>query len=96
MKKFEVLVAENFKKKDIKKIKIKSIGVKIENNLLDINLEDFKFNNYKIKDIINKYKLRKKFYRLKDGTYISLEKNSSLDFLENLTDNIEIEDENLE
>lgn len=96
MKKFEVLVAENFKKKDIKKIKIKSIGVKIENNLLDINLEDFKFNIYEIKDIINKYKLRKKFYRLKDGTYISLEKNSSLDFLENLTDNIEMEDENVE
>lgn len=96
MKKFEVLVAEDFKKKDIKKIKIKSIGVKIENNLLDINLGDFKFNIYEIKDIINKYKLRKKFYRLKDGTYISLEKNSSLDFLENLTDNIEIEDENVE
>ena len=96
MKKFEVLVAEDFKKKDIKKIKIKSIGVKIENNLLDINLEDFKFNIYEIKDIINKYKLRKKFYRLKDGTYISLEKNSILDFLENLTDNIEIEDENVE
>ena len=96
MKKFEVLVAEDFKKKDIKKIKIKSIGVKIENNLLDINLEDFKFNIYEIKDIINKYKLRKKFYRLKDGTYISLEKNSNLDFLENLTDNIEIEDENVE
>lgn len=96
VKKFEVLVAEDFKKKDIKKIKIKSMGVKIENNLLDINLEDFKFNIYEIKDIINKYKLRKKFYRLKDGTYISLEKNSSLDFLENLTDNIEIEDENVE
>ena len=96
MKKFEVLVAEDFKKKDIKKIKIKSIGVKIENNLLDINLEDFKFNIYEIKDIINKYKLRKKFYRLKDGTYISLEKNSSLDFLENLTDNIEIENEDVE
>ena len=59
-------------------------------------MEDFKFNIYEIKDIINKYKLRKKFYWFKDGTYISLEKNSSLDFLENLTDNIEIEDENVE
>ena len=91
MKKFEVLVAEDFKKKDIKKIKIKSIGVKIENNLLDINLEDFKFNIYEIKDIINKYKLKRKFYKLKDGTYISLEKNNSLDFLENVVDNIEID-----
>lgn len=91
MKKFEVLVAENFKKKDIKKIKIKSIGVKIENNLLDIDLEDFKFNIYEIKDIINKYKLKRKFYKLKDGTYISLEKNNSLDFLENVVDNIEID-----
>ena len=91
MKKFEVLVAEDFKKKDIKKIKIKSIGVKIENNLLDINLEDFKFNIYEIKDIINKYKLKRKFYKLKDGTYISLEKNNSLDFLENVVDNTEID-----
>ena len=91
MKKFEVLVAEDFKKKDIKKIKIKSIGVKIENNLLDINLEDFRFNIYEIKDIINKYKLKRKFYKLKDGTYISLEKNNSLDFLENVVDNIEID-----
>ena len=91
MKKFEVLVAEDFKKKDIKKIKIKSIGVKIENNLLDINLEDFKFNIYEIKDIINKYKLKRKFYKLKDGNYISLEKNNSLDFLENVVDNIEID-----
>lgn len=91
MKKFEVLVAKDFKKKDIKKIKIKSIGVKIENNLLDINLEDFKFNIYEIKDIINKYKLKRKFYKLKDGTYISLEKNNSLDFLENVVDNIEID-----
>ncbi len=96
MKKFEVLVTNTFKKREIKKVKIKSIGVKIENSLLNINLEDFKFNIYEIKDIINKYKLKKKFYKLKDGTYISLEKNSSLDFLENLADNIEIDYENVD
>ena len=54
-------------------------------------MEDFKFNIYEIKDIINKYKLKRKFYKLKDGTYISLEKNNSLDFLENVVDNIEID-----
>lgn len=91
MREFEVLVTDNFKKREIKKIKIKTIGVKIENNLLDIDLEDFKFNIYEIKDIINKYKLKRKFYKLKDGTYISLEKNNSLDFLENVVDNIEID-----
>ncbi len=96
MKKFEVLVTNTFKKREIKKVKIKSIGVKIENSLLNINLEDFKFNIYEIKDIINKYKLKKKFYKLKDGTYISLEKNSSLDFLENLADNIEIDYESVD
>lgn len=89
MREFEVLVTDNFKKREIKKIKIKTIGVKIENNLLDIDLEDFKFNIYEIKDIINKYKLKRKFYKLKDGNYISLEKNNSLDFLENVVDNIE-------
>ena len=91
MREFEVMVTDNFKKREIKKIKIKTIGVKIENNLLDIDLEDFKFNIYEIKDIINKYKLKRKFYKLKDGTYISLEKNNSLDFLENVVDNIEID-----
>ncbi|MGN1384842.1 MAG: DEAD/DEAH box helicase [Clostridia bacterium] len=89
MREFEVLVTDNFKKREIKKIKIKTIGVKIENNLLDIDLEDFKFNIYEIKDIINKYKLKRKFYKLKDGNYISLEKNNSLDFLENVVDNID-------
>lgn len=39
MQKFEVMVTDNFKAKEIKQPKIGSVGVKIENNLLTIDLE---------------------------------------------------------
>ena len=39
MQKFEVMVTDNFKTKQIKQPKIGSIGIKVENNLLIIDLE---------------------------------------------------------
>ena len=40
MQKFEVMVTDNFKAKEIKQPKIGTIGVKVENNLLTIDLEN--------------------------------------------------------
>ena len=40
MKRFEVLVTEKFKTKQVRQAKIGNIGVKVENNLLSIDLKD--------------------------------------------------------
>ena len=84
MQYFEVLVTDNFKKKQVRGSKIGSIGVKVENNLLSINLEDLDIDVKELEEIISKYTLKKKYYRLKDGSFIDLQNNKEIDFLEKL------------
>ncbi|MCI9286705.1 MAG: DEAD/DEAH box helicase family protein [Clostridia bacterium] len=96
MQKFEVLVTEDFKQKQIKKPKMTSIGVKIENNLLSINLENLNFDKSELKDILEKYRLKKKYYRLKNGDFLSLEENEDMNFLDSLISGTEISYKELE
>lgn len=84
MEKFEVLATDEFKEKQIKKPKIGVLGVKVENNLLSINLENFNFDKSELNKILEKYKLKKKYYRLKNGDFLSLEENEDINFLDNL------------
>lgn len=84
MQKFEVLVTDEFKEKQIKKPKMGALGVKIENNLLSIDLDNFNFDRAELKEILEKYRLKKKYYRLKNGDFLSLEENEDIDFLDNL------------
>ncbi|MCI9000342.1 MAG: DEAD/DEAH box helicase [Clostridia bacterium] len=84
MQKFEVLATEDFKQKQIKKPKMVALGVKIENNLLNIDLENLNFDKKELKDILNKYHEKQKYYRLKNGDFLSLEQNEDIEFLDNL------------
>lgn len=78
MKKFEVLVTDSFKTREIKKIKLETIGVKIENNLLDIDFSNLNFDIKELKDIIERYKLKKKFYKLKDRNIYIIRAKSNI------------------
>lgn len=91
MKSFEVLVTDSFKIKQIKEPKINNLGVKIENNLLYINLEKLNVEKEELEDILKKYSLKKKYYRLKDGSFLSLENNKELDFLDKLVTGVNID-----
>lgn len=84
MKNFEILATESFKKKEIKTPKISNVGIKIENNLLKINFSEFNFSTSELVEIMEKYKLRKKYYKLNDGSFLNLQENETLDFLEKL------------
>ena len=87
MKKFEVLATEKFKEKEIKEPRISSLGVRIQNNLLEINFDKIDFDPSEISKIMEKYKLKKKFHRLKDGSFVKLdEENSTIDFLGNIAE----------
>ena len=93
MQKFEVLVTDNFKKREIYKPKISSIGVKVENDLLKIDLTKLDFNVEELKEIMQKYTLKKKFHRLKDGSFLELEDSDTIDFINGLLEeNIEYSD----
>lgn len=96
MQEFEVLVTEDFKQKQVKKPKMTSIGVKIENNLLSIDLENLNFDKSELSNILEKYRLKKKYYRLKNGDFLSLEENEDMNFLDSLTSGTEISYKELE
>lgn len=84
MQKFEVMVTDNFKTKEIKQPKIGNIGIRVENNLLNIDLSKLDFDKDEIEEILAKYNIKKRYHRLKDGSFLSLEENSDIEFLNNL------------
>ena len=96
MQKFEVLATENFKSKEIRKPKLGTIGVKVENNLLSIDFKKLNINVDEIKDVMQKYQLKKKYYRLKDGSFLNLEENEDIEFLDKLVTGMDLDYKDLE
>ena len=91
MEKFEVLATDNFKTKEIRQPKLGNLGVKVENDLLSINLENLDLDIEELKDLMEKYKLKKKYHRLKDGSFINLEENEEIDFFDKLITGMDID-----
>ena len=96
MQAFEVMVTDQFKSKQIKQPKIGSIGVKVENNLLTIDLQSLNIDSKELEEIIEKYELKKKYHKLKDGSFISLEENQDIEFLDKLVKGMDISYKELE
>ena len=91
LKHFEILATEKFNAKKMKQAKLSNIGIKIENNLLEIDLSSLNIDTAELIDIMEKYKLKKKYHRLKDGTYLNLVGNENIDFLGRLVTGADID-----
>lgn len=96
MQKFEVMITDNFKSKEIKQPKIGSLGVKVENNLLSIDLEKLNIDIKELQEVMEKYNLKKKYYKLKDGNFVNLEENPDIEFIDKLITGAGIEVKELE
>ena len=84
MNKFEVLATENFKSKEIVRPKIGSLGVRVENNLLSVDLSQLNIDLNELEEIVKKYKLKKKYHRLKNGSFLDLQDSKEIDFIDKL------------
>ncbi len=91
MQKFEVLATEKFKNKQIRHPKIENMGVKVENDLLSIDLKNMDIDSKELQEIMEKYALKKKYHRLKDGSFIDLEENQEIGFLDKLITGMDID-----
>lgn len=94
MQKFEVLVTDKLKNKKIINTKTLNIGVRIENDLLRLDIENLDLSENELKDVLKKYRLRKKYYRLKDGTFLNLE-SSGIETLSKLNESFEISEKDM-
>ena len=90
MSKYEVMITDNFKSKKIKTPQVSSVAVKVENDLLSIDLSKLDFDKSELKEILKRYTLKKKYHRLKDGTFLSLEDSEDLDFITSLMAGLDI------
>ena len=90
------MVTDNFKAREIKQPKIGTIGVKVENNLLTIDLENLNIDVKELEEIMAKYELKKKYYKLKDGSFVNLEENSDIEFIDKLMTGMGIDYKDLE
>ena len=89
MEKFEVLITDKLKNRKIISQKTFNMGVRIENNFLDVDFNDLGLDEDELKDIFKRYKLRKKYYRLKDGSFINID-SQGIDTLVNLAKTLNI------
>ena len=96
MQKFEVLATDNFKKKEIHEPKINTLGVRIENNLLNIDFSDMDFDLQELQEIMEKYRMKKKYHRLKDGSFLKIDQNDAMEFINSITDGLDIDYKKIE
>ncbi|QVK19224.1 DEAD/DEAH box helicase [Mycoplasmatota bacterium] len=90
----QIYVSDQFKSLVRKSPSIK-IGVNVNHHLLDIDIDTSEFPMNELMDILQAYKRNKKYFRLKDGSFIHLEDNS-LSELAQITDGLDLSIEDLE
>ena len=93
---FEIMVTDNFKSKEIKHPKIGGLGVRVENDLLTIDLENLNIDIKELEEIMLKYNLKKKYHKLKDGSFINLEPNADMEFIDKMMTGLDISYKDLE
>lgn len=95
MNKFEVLITDRFKTKQIIKPKMESLGVKVENDLLSIDLSHIQIDPEELESMMEQYRLKKKYHRLKNGAFVDLEQNEELRFMDQLVTGMDLTSQDL-
>lgn len=67
-----VKVSAALKKISIKSAPKVSVGVKLQGNLLELNFSNRDFSPAELQQIFSQYQLKKKFYRLANGSFVNL------------------------
>jgi len=71
----DVFVSEDLQKKTIR-AGAPQIGLRLSGNLLKVSIEDSGYEIAELLEALEAYRTRKKFYRLKDGRFLSLDDES--------------------
>ncbi len=87
----ELYASDTFKGIKIKEPKSLSVGIRLENNWLNVNFEELEFEASDYKRILSAYRLQKKYFRLKDGSFLNLQ-NDYIETLASFVDDLNLTD----
>lgn len=85
----QVFATDAFLKNEIKQTPTVDLGVSIKSGLLDISIQADQLPYEELDEILNSYKMRKRYHRLRDGSFMELE-DSSLSVLSELADGLQM------
>ncbi|MDO4169134.1 MAG: SNF2 helicase associated domain-containing protein [Lachnospiraceae bacterium] len=71
----KVYASERFHMRKIVRSPKAKMGISLENSLLSLKIDSDEFSKSELYDILQSYRKKKKFYRLRSGNYLSLEDN---------------------
>lgn len=71
-----VYVSDKFKNIRISSAPRLSVGARMNENMLELDIDMAEFDKEELKKLLESYRLRKKYYRLKNGDFVKIEDNS--------------------
>lgn len=86
----EIFVTDKFKGMQVKKPNKLNVGVKVSNNLIDLQFDFGGYTVSQLSEILSAYRLKKKYTRLKDGSFIELE-NSSIAAVNEIFESLDLD-----
>ncbi len=86
----EVSSTDAFTNIRIRKSGVLQLGVSLENDLLDLDIQTQDMELSELAELIDSYKKKKKYHRLRNGDFIELEENESLDALMTIVEDMNV------
>lgn len=90
----EVFVSEALKRLEVRESPKVAVGVSISGNLMELTFSAGELKKEELLDILSKYNKKKKFYRLRDGSFVNAE-NSGLDTILELQEGLMLTDKQM-
>jgi len=90
----EIYTTAKFRTINLQRTPQISIGVRLRSNLIDLDFDTGDFPPEELAALLNSYRQRKKYHKLRDGTFVGLE-NNSLSALSQLAQGLGLKDEDL-
>ena len=90
MNDFEVLVTDKFKSQKIREARIPNVGIRLNNGLLELDISKINIDIDEIKNVLKNYNVKKKYYKLKNGDFLSLGEDENLNFLNDISSTFDV------
>lgn len=90
----EVFISDALKRIEVRSSPKITVGVSLSGNLLELSMTAGEMSGEELIDILSRYNKKKKFYRLKDGTFVNAA-DSGLDTVEELKAGLQLTDKQM-
>lgn len=91
MSDFEVLATDKFKRINVRKPHVSNVSVGLGGNMLEFDMSKVDIDLDEIKSILKSYNIKKKYYKLRDGSFLNLEQNDDLDLLNDMSNALDVD-----